>query len=85
MATCVAFLLLQRRYRQIIYLANPFGLVIAVLLTFGWPYLVSRQVPQVWQVMFTETVAFASGATYYREPVWFYEVLSFLSWRRGRR
>jgi 4-amino-4-deoxy-L-arabinose transferase-like glycosyltransferase len=31
--------------------------------------------------MFTETVAFASGATYYREPVWFYvgPVLSLLA------
>jgi 4-amino-4-deoxy-L-arabinose transferase-like glycosyltransferase len=70
--TCVAFLLLQRRYREIVYLASPVGIAIAVLLTFAWPYLVSRQVPRVWQVMFTETVAFASGTTHYREPLWFY-------------
>ena len=72
LGACGSFLLLQRRYREIVYLANPFGLLIAALLTFGWPYLVSREVPRVWQVMFTETVAFASGATHYREPIWFY-------------
>jgi 4-amino-4-deoxy-L-arabinose transferase-like glycosyltransferase len=70
--TCTASLLLQRRYRELIYLANPLGIAIAVLLTFAWPYLVSRGVPRVWQVMFTETVAFASGTTHYREPLWFY-------------
>jgi 4-amino-4-deoxy-L-arabinose transferase-like glycosyltransferase len=72
LGACAAFLLLQRRYRELFYLANPFGLAIAVLFTFVWPYLVSRHVPQVWEVMFTETVAFASGTTYYREPFWFY-------------
>lgn len=95
----VLYFLLQRRFRSLWNLLNPFGLTLLAAAVIIWPYLVLQQAPQAWAIWHTETVGRATGY-FGHQPFWFYvpQILGFAlpwtpiiltaapqSWRRAWR
>lgn len=97
---CLVFLLLYRRSGLLIKLVHPVGLVLFLILTLTWPYLILQEIPSAWQIWHKETLHRAVDTGRYYEPVWFYgAVVPYLvlpwtpflllsmiaSWRKARR
>ncbi len=77
MIPCVLYFLLQKRFRSLLHLANPVGLLMAAAAVLIWPYLVLQQMPEAWDIWKQETVGRAVGSLN-RQPLWFY--VPYLLW-----
>ena len=71
LAPCVVYFVIQRRFRSLLYLANPVGLAIVAAAALIWPYLVLQQVPEAMDVWQGETVGRAVGQLGH-QPFWYY-------------
>jgi 4-amino-4-deoxy-L-arabinose transferase-like glycosyltransferase len=74
---CGLYFVIQRRYRSLLQLANPVGLLMMAVAVVVWPYLVLQQMPEAWGIWKQETVGRAVGAMN-RLPLWFY--VPYLLW-----
>jgi 4-amino-4-deoxy-L-arabinose transferase-like glycosyltransferase len=77
MIPCVLYFVLQKRFRSLLHLANPIGLLMAAAAVLIWPYLVLQQMPEAWDIWKQETVGRAVGSLN-RQPLWFY--VPYLLW-----
>jgi len=71
MAPCILYWLILKRYRSFRNLFNPIGLSILAAAVLIWPYLLFRQIPEVWEIWRRETVGRAVGEMG-NEPFWYY-------------
>src|SRR5262245_56897680 len=71
-APCLLFLFLYRRSRLLTKLVHPLGLVLFLMLTVTWPYLILLEIPSAWQTWQKETFQRVVDTGRYYEPVWFY-------------
>ena len=71
LAPAVAWLILERRWRFLLGMFNPVGLVLFGLAAGIWPMLVLNRLPEAWAIWQEETIGRAVGELG-RQPVWFY-------------
>lgn len=67
----VIYFLVQRRYRSLLDLANPAGLLVFAAAVVVWPWLVLQQLPGAWAIWEHETIGRATGALG-SKSFWFY-------------
>lgn len=68
---CVAFLLLQKRYRDLRQLVNPLGWLVLAASIVVWPWLLLQQSPEAWEVWRAQTLGRVVGELGSR-PFWYY-------------
>ncbi len=68
---CIVYFLIERRFRSLLHLANPIGLMLLTVSVVTWPYLVLQHIPDAWQIWMQQTVGRATGEIG-SEPVWFF-------------
>lgn len=67
----VVYFVVQRRFRALWHLGNPFGLMLLIAAIVVWPYLLLQKVPGAWEVWKEQTVGRALGELG-QQPFWFY-------------
>lgn len=68
---CVAFLLLENRYRDLRHMVNPLGWLVLAASIVVWPCLLLRQSPAAWEVWRAQTLGRVVGELGSR-PFWYY-------------
>ena len=73
LAPAVVHLVVHKRCRDLLHLANPLGLIFLLACVLVWPSLVLSKLPNAMDVWTNETVGRATGATSFdRQPFWYY-------------
>jgi len=67
----VVHFLVQRRYRALLGLANPLGLLVLAACVLVWPWLLLDRVPEAWNIWQSQTVGRVMGGKGH-DPYWFY-------------
>ncbi len=71
MAPCLAYWIVERRWRAFLQLMNPLGIMIFLACVLVWPLMVLRQLPDAWNIWQSETIGRAMGE-FDREPLLYY-------------
>ncbi|MBA3314114.1 MAG: hypothetical protein M3552_19155 [Planctomycetota bacterium] len=67
----VAWLVFERRWRMLLGLFNPIGLLVFAAAAGIWPALILQRLPQAWDIWQEETIGRAVGELG-RQPFWYY-------------
>ena len=70
-APAAVFFLVQKRPWHVLRFLNPLGLILIAAAVCIWPWMVLRQLPDAWDLWYSETVGRAIGRLG-RHPVWYY-------------
>jgi 4-amino-4-deoxy-L-arabinose transferase-like glycosyltransferase len=68
----VVYYAVERRWRSFTQWANPVGLALVAAAVVVWPWLVTRELPNAWDVWQAETVGRAFGEIGHERPVWYF-------------
>ena len=70
-APAIAWIVFERRWRFLLGMCNPVGLLVFAAAAGIWPALVLQRLPEAWGIWQEETIGRAVGELG-RQPIWFY-------------
>lgn len=70
-APAIAWLVLERRWRFLLEMFHPVGLLLFAVAAGVWPAMVLQRLPEAWAIWQEETIGRAVGELG-RQPVWYY-------------